>query len=440
MFLQGYASSDEEEVELLRPNVVDPEVVEDVEKPIEEDNEIVSFGGVVEHTAQAAVKRKSTTKGSRKNKKKKLGKQDATDMDYAGPWAKSSESSEAEYYEESEEEVQETEHKAVAPTTELYGMSSYMEMPALHKDIECYPPKKVKHILHGHTKGVTQLRFFPQSGHLLLSSGNDGNIFLWDVKKHKKVRGFFGHKQAVTDVTFNGTGSTFLSCSFDGKIMLWDTESGAILHTVNVEGTPSVVIFNPNNENEFLVGLSNHRIEHYDLTLLGLPIQVYDHHLGAINSLTVVDSGKKFMSTSDDRTVRFWEWQINIPVKIIADPTQHSMPYAAVHPREKFIVLQTMDNTIRTVQGTGKFRFNKNKTFEGHRSAGYGIQVAFSADGKVLMSGDTNGNAYFWLWKTGKISSKIKVSDSLLSCIAAHPQVSSGVSVGGQSGDIYYCE
>ena len=41
---------------------------------------------------------------------------------------------------------------------------------------ECFIPKKLIHTWSGHHKGVTCIRFFPPSGHMLLSGGNDNKI------------------------------------------------------------------------------------------------------------------------------------------------------------------------------------------------------------------------------------------------------------------------
>lgn len=404
---------------------------------------------------QVQLKRK---KGKDHKTGKKRSKNDNPEsIDFAGPWAKDVDSSDEDVYREVSEDSEaesadaasDKPSEAPESKTELFEEVEYMEPPKDHisrakKDLTEYTlPSKIRRTFKGHPGGVTSIQFFPHTGHLLLSCGNDGHIYLWDMcRQNKLLRGFYGHSQAVKCVVFNSTGSTFLSCSYDRKVILWDTQTGEILKTLTFAAVPNTAIFNPNSENEILVGLANKRIEHFDLSQPSflLPVQTYDHHLGAINSLTVVDGAKRFMSTSDDRTVRIWSWHINIPDKIIADPTQHSMPCTVVHPIDSFIALQTMDNSIKVIQGSGKFRFIKKKRFEGHRVAGYGIQIDCTPDGKIIMSGDANGFVFFWSWNLGKLLQKLKVSKTYVSCIKKHPCHPSGVVAAGEGGDIVYCQ
>lgn len=41
---------------------------------------------------------------------------------------------------------------------------------------ECFAPKRVVHTWTGHAKGVNAIRFFPTSGHMLLSASQDCRI------------------------------------------------------------------------------------------------------------------------------------------------------------------------------------------------------------------------------------------------------------------------
>ncbi|CUM63306.1 uncharacterized protein PRCAT00000877001 [Priceomyces carsonii] len=495
--IEGYSSDSESGFELsslANPSLAKfTKIPDDVGQHTElnevamKDNAKKNFGGVAERRyfdgissklASDDFKDKKVSKAeSKRIKRRRINKRDPEDLNYLGPWAKL-ESEEDEkiiinadkediiveenrvsleekgYVSDSSSEAEDDEEN----TSEFVGSSqfdylgrSYMHVPkdigiSLTKDvgsIENFVPKKVIYTFNGHLKGVNKLEFFPKSGHLLLSGGNDGKIKLWSLYgKRELLRIYSGHDLSVKDVTFNSTGTQFLSCSFDKRINLWDTETGRILKTIRVKATPNALKFNPNNENEFLVGLANRNIEHYDLTSSDLqtPIQVYDHHLGAINSLLIIENGSRFMSTSDDKSVKFWDWQINIPVKSISDPSLHSMPCSAIYPGCNYIALQNMDNSIKVIQGHGKYRFNKKKVFRGHNVAGYGIELDISPDGKIIMSGDSKGNGYFWDWKTTKLIKKLPVSNKLIKCIRFHPQESSKVIMAGASGEIFYCD
>ena len=45
-------------------------------------------------------------------------------------------------------------------------------------------------------------------------------------------------------------------------------------------------------------------------------VQEYDRHLGAVNTITFVDNNTKFVSTSDDKSLRVWEWDIPVDFKV----------------------------------------------------------------------------------------------------------------------------
>ena len=52
------------------------------------------------------------------------------------------------------------------------------------------------------------------------------------------------------------------------------------------------------------------------------------------------------MSTSDDKSMRVWEWDIPVDMKYIADPGMHSMPAVTKSPNEKYLACQSLDNKV----------------------------------------------------------------------------------------------
>ncbi|TDZ17965.1 Pre-mRNA-processing factor 17 [Colletotrichum orbiculare MAFF 240422] len=330
-----------------------------------------------------------------------------------------------------------------------YQGRTYMHVP-LDLDVDLrkepgsatnYIPKKQIHTWRNHTKAVTALRFFPGSGHLLLSASADSTVKIWDVYHQRELlRTYSGHSKAVSDATFNTDGTRFLSASFDRQIKLWDTETGACLSRFSTGKTPHVVRFNPSAEHahEFVAGMSDKKIIQWDTRAGNEIVQEYDHHLAAINTITFVDEGRRFMTTSDDKSLRAWDYNIPVPIKYIAEPYMYPMTRAAPHPSGKYVAFQSSDNQVVVYGANDKFRQNRKKSYRGHNNAGTAIDLDVSPDGQFLASGDTQGFVCFWDWKTCKMYHKLKAGDQPVTCVAWHPQETSKFASAGAEGDIRY--
>lgn len=269
-------------------------------------------------------------------------------------------------------------------------------------DHVCYVPKKCVARFTGHNKGVQRIRLFPKTGHLLLSAGLDGKCKVWSVAEKKVMRTYIGHTAAVRDVQFNLDGTKFLSCSFDRFIRLWNTASGEVENTFTNRKVPYIVKFYPKDDSIFVAGCSDNRIVAYD-TVSGDITQEYNHHLAPVNTITFVeDQGMKMVTSSDDKKVLVWEWDIGVPIKYISDPTMHSMPVMTLHPTGNYIAGQSLDNHIAVYQGRDRFALQRKKKFRGHNVAGYACDITISPDGQFLCSGDGDGKLVFWEWRRHK--------------------------------------
>ncbi|KAI0424756.1 WD40-repeat-containing domain protein [Xylaria sp. FL1042] len=329
-----------------------------------------------------------------------------------------------------------------------YQGRTYMHVPQdldvdLRKEpgtITNYIPKKLVHTWKHHDKAVTALRFFPTFGHLLLSASADTTVKLFDVYHNKELlRSYHGHTKAVSDISFNRDGTQFVSGSFDRFMKVFDTETGQCLTKFTTGKTPNVLRFNPSLEHstEFLSGFSDNKIVQWD-TRTREPVSEYDHHLGAINTITFVDENRRFITTSDDKSIRAWEYGINVPIKYIAEPHMYPITRTALHPSQKFLACQSSDNQVLVYGATDKFRQNRKKSFRGHNNAGTAIDLTFSPDGQFLASGDSAGFVVFWDWKTCKMYHKLQAGDQAITTVQFHPQETSKVAAAGLDGIIRY--
>lgn len=325
--------------------------------------------------------------------------------------------------------------------TDYAGRSWMTNKTALPKDIddrECFLPKKWIHTWSGHTMGVQQIRWFPNSAHLLLSAGMDATVKIWDYHNQRKcLRTYTGHDQAVRDINFTSDGRRFYSTGYDKNIQLWDTETGQIISTFTNKKTHFCVAVHPDpsQQNIIITGCSSKKAVQWDANTASI-VQEYDEHLGAVNTVTILEEGRRILTTSDDKKIYLWEYGIPVVVKHIAEPTMHSVPAVVVHPNKKYLIGQSMDNKIITYEAFGRYKFMGRKEFKGHINAGYAITPGFSCDGKWVMSGDSDGKVWFWDWQRMKNYRVLKAHDGVCSSCLWHPVQMSRVVTCGWDGAI----
>ncbi len=404
-----------------------------------------------------------------KDSRKKETNNDPSDIEgYKGPWAKFEDEvtvskpgdEDKEYLEEYLSKMKrrakkQVDEKPVEEKSQLhikdpydYQGRSYLHIPQdvginLKSDSppeKCFIPKRQIHEWKGHNKGVAVIKWFPRSAHLILSGSMDNRVKLWEVYNNRRcVRTFNGHKMAVKDVDFNNSGDKFLSTSYDRHIKLWDTETGECVGRYTNNKVGYCVKFNPDEDKQhlFVVGTADKKIVCWD-TRSNEIVQEYDRHLGAVNTITFVDENRRMVTTSDDKSLRVWEWDIPVDMKYIADPSMHSMPAVCKSPNDKWLACQSLDNKICIFTVGERFREHKKKTFRGHMVAGYACGITFSPEMSYIASGDGDGKCCIWDWKTTRMLAKWKAHDRACIDVLWHPHETSKLATAGWDGVIRY--
>ena len=101
----------------------------------------------------------------------------------------------------------------------------------------------------------------------------------------------------------------------------------------------------------------------------------------AINTVTFIDHGKRFISTSDDKKIFLWEFGIPVVAKHVSETDLGAIPAAQMHPSGNYWAGQSMDDKLLIYDCKGNFKQNKSKVFKGHLSQGYACGLTFSPDG-----------------------------------------------------------
>ena len=212
---------------------------------------------------------------------------------------------------------------------------------------------------------------------------------------------------------------------------------GKCISNYSAKGIPYCVKFHPDNDKQhsFLAGLNTKKILQFD-TRSHKVVQDYDSHLGAVNSISFIDNNRRFVSTSDDKTIRVWDWGIPVVIKYVADPSMHSVPTATLHPSGKWWLGQSLDNQIVVYAAHDRFKMHKTKNFKGHNVAGYAPQIGCSPDGRFVSSSDSEGTVHFWDWKTCKMLKKMKCHNQIAIGCEWHPHETSKMITASWDGTI----
>lgn len=292
-------------------------------------------------------------------------------------------------------------------------------------------PKKTVHTWSDSTKALSACRFFPRYGHLLFAASMDSNIRVYETgfydhgKKRRCLMTYKGHEQSIREMDVSPDGSRLLTASYDNFVRLWDAETGASIGKFSEKGgrasAPYCCKFYPlAGAQMFLVGQSNRKTVQWDSRSNEI-VQDYSGHLGAINSITFIDENRRFVTSSDDKSIRVWDFEVPVDIKYIADPKMHSMPCITQHPNGKYFLCQGLDNKIHVYSTRNKFPANHKKKFTGHLVSGYACNLSVSPDGRIVTCGDSSGNIFFWDWKTCKLLKKVKAHSKTAIDVQWHP-------------------
>lgn len=300
-------------------------------------------------------------------------------------------------------------------------------------------PKRALLTVSAHEGGVSCANFFPDHGHLLLTAGLDGSACIWSTDRMSRMRTYRGHRKGVRDATFSLTGDTFLTASYDRHVRLWDTEYGRVIGSYSTSSIPLCVRFSPlHNGVEFLAACADKKVVQIDTRDAAKIVQQYDQHMGAVNSIAFIDDDRRFVSSCEDKVLRVWEYGMPVVIRYVSDPSAHSIPYTALHPNRRWLICQTMDNTIRVFAARDKFKPYPKKLFKGHLVAGYACGLCTSPDGRFVASGDGMGRLFFWDWKSTRLFRVLEAHKGVCSTVQWHPTKSSLLVTGGWDGQLMF--
>jgi tetratricopeptide (TPR) repeat protein len=218
---------------------------------------------------------------------------------------------------------------------------------------DAYAAANESRTLKGHTHNLVENVAVSADNRLILSSGYDNTVRLWEMPSGKEIRRFVGHKGLVHGLAFSADGKYVVTSGSDGTVRLWDPATAK-------------------------------------------EIRRFRGHTGAVRCVALSPDGTLLLTGGQDKTLRLWEVGTGKEVRRLEAPAAAVLAVAfapdgrhALSGGGELIVSYWDVQTGKAVQ----------RLAVPHDSV---LSVALSRDGQKALAGTLGGFVYLWDLKSGQ--------------------------------------
>jgi WD40 repeat protein len=243
-----------------------------------------------------------------------------------------------------------------------------------------------------HTKGLSKVAFSPDGSEMASASG-DGSVKIWNTQTWGMRTEFRGHADSVMTMAYSPDGADIASVDRDGVMIIWDVKTGERLHVIDAKTNPvNDVVFSPDGSKIATAGsYQNGMLRLWDAAT---GEQIWQKYAGGNLRIAFSSDGKTlFVGTGGALQLL----EINVETKDTTFMTSSAGGSPAsldINSAGTLIAAGTFSGLF-TVTGveSQKVLFLNNSP----EDVVYpGDEVAFSPDGRLLVSTDSNKAVYLW--------------------------------------------
>jgi Tol biopolymer transport system component len=259
--------------------------------------------------------------------------------------------------------------------------------------------------------GAGSAEAFSPDGKVLAAAGGTGQsiLYLLDAATGKRVAELTGHlKVPITAMAYSPDGKVLAVDDLTGVVYLWNLVTRQASFTINGPGDPNgaaALAFSPNGRTLATLQNSGARNEVYlyNMTTVEKPAILANPGGSPVTSVSFSPDGKMFAVSGLNGRTSVYNTTTRKRLTTFADPGSFGVETAAFSPDSEMLATSDLNGktylwnlstrtpaaVLANPGGTASPEFRGK-----YRNAV--ASIAFSPDGKMLATSDTNGSAYLW--------------------------------------------
>lgn len=227
-------------------------------------------------------------------------------------------------------------------STDISPDGKFIVSASSDKSVRLWDISTIGKTLQGHISAVGSAIFSPDGKKVITAYANV--ICIWDVASGKCLHVLKGHSKDITSLRFTKDGEHFLSSSFDGTIRLWQMATGKCMKVFQGHSeTIKAIEISPDGKK--LVYFSENNLFVWDVQT-GKEQYTLKGHEDRINHVAFDKSGNQIISASNDSTIRLWDLSKGSCLRTIKGHGDW-VTFTCFTPKQQNILSLSMDDTLR---------------------------------------------------------------------------------------------
>lgn len=294
---------------------------------------------------------------------------------------------------------------ALRPASSERDVTSILDRVAWETNFNVAPPAAVQRQVSAHRGGLTSIRF-NAGGALFATGGTDNNVCLWDARTGTPRATLRGSTQTVMCVAFSPDDSLVLASSNDRVAYLWALETGRVQHKLVGHSNKIFACAFAFDSKQVVTGSHDRTMCVWD-AVTGARLRSKSA-VSSVNHMAIASNGDVIGTAHLDCAARFWSLRTGELIHELKELHTQQVTGVDFSRDGVLAVTNSRDNTLRIVDARMWRVVHALAEEKGNfRNKIAWAPAVFSPDAQFVCAGSSDGSLFVWNAASGRLHSQV---------------------------------